>query len=581
MNIPIGQYVALLGRYLRPQRTRVVIMAVLLLSSIGLQAANPQLIRLFIDGATSGASSERLVAIALVFIVLALATQALGVAATYFSEGVGWTATNALRTDLVAHCLALDMSFHKTRTPGEMIQRIDGDVDALSNFFSQFVIYVVGNIALLCAVLVLLFLEDWTVGLGLSLFAVIALTVLVRLRSFAVPHWAALREESAQLYGFVGESLWATEDVRGNGAAAYVMRTFNERLRRLLPVQMRSGLAGAAMWMSSLMVFTLGNAVAFLLAYHLYRAEALSIGSVYLIFHYTELLRRPVDQIRAQIEDLQGASASIARVDSLLNRKPRIADGPGAPIPDGALRLELRDVSFSYEPNEPVLQDVQIDLRPGRALGLLGRTGSGKTTLARLFLRFYDPDTGEIALGGVPVQELRLPELRRRVGMVTQDVQIFNASVRDNLTFFDQSFADGRLLAVLEEVGLGGWLQSLPAGLDTELDSAGANLSAGEAQLLAFARIYLTDPGLVVLDEASSRLDPATEQRIARAIDRLLRNRTAIVIAHRLATIERVDEIAVLEHGRIVEHGERAALARDPNSRFHALQELAEDAASP
>ena len=328
------------------------------------------------------------------------------------------------------------------------------------------------------------------------------------------------------------------------------------------------------MWTSSLLIFTLGNAVAFVLAYYLFRDGSLTIGAVYLIFHYTELLRRPIDQIRTQIEDLQSATASIARVNSLVNRKPAIEDGPGPDLPEGPLRLEFHDVSFSYEPGTPVLQDIQLDLQPGQTLGLLGRTGSGKTTLGRLLLRFYDAEEGEVRLGGAQIKELRLADLRNRVGMVTQDVQIFSASLRDNLTFFDQSISDERLTAVVEEVGLGEWLTALPRGLETQLDSGGGGLSAGQAQLVAFARVLLSDPGLVILDEASSRLDPATEDRIGLAIAELLETRTAIVIAHRLSTIEKLDRIAILEHGRIVEQGARSVLARDPTSRFHRLRTL-------
>ena len=176
-------------------------------------------------------------------------------------------------------------------------------------------------------------------------------------------------------------------------------------------------------------------------------------------------------------------------------------------------------------------------------LGVLGRTGSGKTTLARLLLRLYDTQAGAIRVGDVPVQEAVLHDLRQHIGMVTQDVQLFHATVRDNLTFFNSSIPDERIRAVLDDLGLTAWFHSLPDGLDTELGSDGEGLSAGEAQLLAFTRVFLADPGLVILDEASSRLDPATEQLIERAVSKLLAGRTGIVIAHRLGTIQRADEI--------------------------------------
>jgi ATP-binding cassette subfamily B protein len=185
--------------------------------------------------------------------------------------------------------------------------------------------------------------------------------------------------------------------------------------------------------------------------------------------------------------------------------------------------------------------------------------------------RLYDPTAGYISLHGADIRQSRLKALRQRVALVTQDVQLFQASVRDNLTFFDRNIPDERIRAAIEALELADWYASLPEGLDTRLETGGRGLSAGEAQLLAFTRVFLRDPGLVILDEASSRLDPATEQLIERAIDRLLRNRTAIIIAHRLGTVQRADEIMILRDGRVVEYGERERLAADPDSRFYSL----------
>jgi ABC-type multidrug transport system fused ATPase/permease subunit len=223
----------------------------------------------------------------------------------------------------------------------------------------------------------------------------------------------------------------------------------------------------------------------------------------------------------------------------------------------------------------PVLHDFSLNLPAGRKLGLLGRTGSGKTTITRLLLRLYDPQAGTISLDDVDLRQLEIATLRRHVGIVTQDVQLFNASVRDNLTFFDRTISDEAITAALATVGLGDWLHDLPAGLETELTSGGGSLSAGEAQLLAFARVLLKDPGVVILDEASSRLDPLTERRLDGAIKGLLAGahgaRTAIIIAHRLTTVQQVDDILIVEAGRIQEYGPRQELAANPHSRFAQL----------
>ncbi|HEY3229588.1 MAG TPA: ABC transporter ATP-binding protein [Roseiflexaceae bacterium] len=599
MNIPLKRYWNLLVVYLQPQSYRVAGLAALLVSSIGLQLVNPQILRGFVDSAVTGGAPDALTMSALLFIGLALLNQVVSLGATYLGENVGWTATNALRADLASHCLQLDLSFHKARTPGELIERIDGDVNALANFFSHFFIHMLSNMALVLGVLVLLFREDWRIGLGMSAFAFGALAILIRIRSLAVPYWVQVRETNAAFFGFLGEQLVGTEDVRSSGATSYVMHRFYEILRGWLPLQRKAGLAGYSMWTTTLGVFAIGNAIAFGLGAYLWRQNELTIGTVYMIFYYTELLRQPIEQLRTQLQELQKADASIARVTELFDTTSKLPDGTGAPFPPGALAVEFDHVSFGYGDREPriddrgsrikdhdlpssvldlrsaatgdlVLHDISFRLEPGSVLGLLGRTGSGKTTLARLLLRLYDPTSGEVRLGGVVARDAHLSEVRRRVGMVTQDVQLFQATVRDNLTFFNPAIRDEQIHAALRDLGLTRWYEALSDGLETTLES-GSALSAGEAQLLAFARLFLADPGLVILDEASSRLDPATEQLIEQAVSKLLHNRTGLIIAHRLATVHRADRIMILENGRILEHGDRTRLAADPDSRFAQL----------
>jgi ABC-type multidrug transport system fused ATPase/permease subunit len=283
------------------------------------------------------------------------------------------------------------------------------------------------------------------------------------------------------------------------------------------------------------------------------------------------MLRQPTEQIRKEMLDFQQADASIGRVQTLLSTAPRLGDGPGAALPSGKLSVELDDVSFGYAQDDPVLRNVSLSLSPGRVLGVVGRTGSGKTTLTRLLLRFYDPQAGVVRLGGVDLRAVSLAAARSRIGLVTQEVHLFHASVRDNLTLFDDNVADERIRAVLESVGLARWLQELPCGLDTPLGSGGAGLSAGQAQVLACARVLLRDPDLVILDEPSSRLDPATDRLVQMALGRLLDGRTAIIVAHRLATLAYADDILVLEDGRVREYGPRPVLAANPTSRFAEL----------
>ncbi|GAC1354166.1 MAG: ABC transporter ATP-binding protein [Ktedonobacteraceae bacterium] len=564
-------YRGLLATYLKPQWLRVLALIVLLLCNISLQLANPQIIQMFIDSATTHATLQFLLYLALAFLVVALLSQFVAIVETYVAENVSLTATNTLRADLTLHCLRLDPSFHTSHTPGELIERVDGDVGKLGNFFSRFVVALLGNALLLVGVLILLFRIDWRVGTSLTLFVVIALFIVGSLRNIGVPFLAKAMQSEADLFGFLEERISGTEDIRSSGANTYALRGLQQHSRLVLHKVRHASLISLTSFTTTIFLFAVGTAIALALGIYLFRAGTISIGTVYLIFGYTTLLNHPVDQIVRQIEDLQKASASIQRIRTLFAIKSTIQDGEGATLLSGPLTVKMQDVSFRYNFAVPVLKHISFSLKSGEVLGLLGRTGSGKTTLTKLLVRLYDPIQGTIQLNGIDLTTLHLDDLRRHVGVVTQDIQLFHASVRDNLTFFDTTIADERILQVLEELGLLAWYSVLPQGLDTKLAPGGSGLSAGEAQLLAFARVFLKDPGLVILDEASSRLDPATEHHLEQAIDRLLEGRTCIIIAHRLTTMRRVDTIMILQDGECCEYGPRAILAQDTQSRFSHL----------
>jgi ABC-type multidrug transport system fused ATPase/permease subunit len=556
------------------------LLAVILCGTIAVQVTTPLVASHFIDQAISGAALRDLIVLALLTVALALVGQGVAVAETYVAEGVSWTATNALRADLLAHLLRLDAAFHTAHTPGELIERVDGDISTLARFFSRFVVYVLGNALLLLGVLGLLYHVDWRVGLVMSVIIGLALAAMLRIRALATPSWTAERQASADFYGFLGEYLAGLEDVRSSGAGAFVLRRCAEVMRSWMAVTRTAGMQGYAMFASSQGLFGLGTVVALASSAMLFKAGTLTIGSVYLIFQCTEMLRLPADQIRKEVQDLQQADASMGRIEALLRTTSHVTDGPGVALPPGPLAVELDGVSFGYADDTPVLRDISVRLEPGRVLGVVGRTGSGKTTLTRLLLRFYDPLAGVVRLGGVNLRAVPLAAVRSRIGLVSQEVHLFHASVRDNLTLFDESVPDGRISAVLDTMGLASWLRELPRGLDTLLESSGAGLSAGQAQVLACARILLRDPDLVILDEASSRLDPATDRLVHTALGRVLAGRTGIIVAHRLATIAYADDILVMEDGQVREHGPRRALAADPGSRFAALLRVASEEVS-
>ncbi len=569
---------ALLRRYLAPQRGMAALMAFLLLAATGLQLLVPQIMRRFIDGALAAAPGSRLTSLALSFLAVAVVTQLLNAFATYVAASVGWRATNHLREDLTRHTLDLDMGFHNARTAGEMIERIDGDITSLSNFLSQFSVRVFGGLLLLVGILAALWLEEPLMGAALTAFVVLELVVLTLTRRVGVPASNLEREANARQFGFIEERLQGLDDLRANGAGEYSLHRFRGVMRGVYRDTRRAWMLRSVVWLSSYGLFVIGIAVTVGSSIYLVRRGDMTVGAAYMVFQYLFMLQNPIEQITQQLQELQKAAAGVQRVGELFRTRSALPPGGAAEVPRGPLSVSFEDVDFHYldaSADQLTLRGVSFHLAPGKRLGLLGRTGSGKTTLTRLVFRLYDPSGGSVRVGGVDTRAVDLQRLRARIGLVTQDVQLFRGTLRDNVTFFDPSVRDDVIERVLEELGLGAWLRGQERGLDTELDSGGRNLSAGEAQLIAFARVFLKDPGLVILDEPSSRLDPATERRLEVALERLLHGRTAIIIAHRLETVERVDEIMVMDRGSVVEAGPRAALAADPSSRYSRLRRAA------
>ncbi|MCG6138340.1 MAG: ABC transporter ATP-binding protein/permease [Nostoc sp. LLA-1] len=636
MQISRNYYVSTLIKYLQPLWHQSLLLLILLLLGIGLRLLNPQILAAFIDIATSEADFSRLIQLALMFLGIALTTQLISLLETYLAADIGLQATNRLRANLTLHCLQLDMSFHNQQTPGALIERIDGDISQLNHFFSRFIIDFCGNSIFAIGVLIALFYIDWRIGITAIALVVILVLTSEHINKIVIPYFQAERASSASLFGFLGERLSGTEDISANGATAYVMHRFYERSRDLFPKLVKSQTFGAGVFSIWISLFTLGKAVILGVSITLFLNNAFAIGTVYLIYRYIELLQQPIQKFGRQIQDLQKASAALIRVRELLTTQSSLLDIGQTTLTQQALSVSFHHVDFRYPQSQPdqaplgrgcrfgvwgvgeeiapttsgsqasssqddfiagdskprpipsslhpirdpnatsdlVLRDISFSLSPNSILGLLGRTGSGKTSITRLLLRLYDPTQGTIRLDGVNLLDIPITQLREHIGIVTQEIQLFHASVRNNLTLFESSIPDARIEEMIQEVGLGDWYQSLPQGLDTILAPGGSGLSAGQAQLLAFVRVFLKNPGLVILDEASSRLDPATEQLLTKAIDRLLVGRTAIIIAHRLATVKRADQIMILEDGHCLEYGQRQELATNPQSRFAQLLQI-------
>jgi ATP-binding cassette, subfamily B, bacterial len=577
-------------------------------AAMALRLALPLLLGTFADDALAGEPTSALTAVALAYVAAALGSAALDLVVVWWSARVSWRAGNRLREQLAAHALRLEQAWHGRHSPGQLIERIDGDVEAMATFFAGMAVQIAGNVALIAGMLVVATVIDPWTGLVLTVTAAAGAATLVRLRLAAVGARETEREVNAQLYGDLEERLGGLEDLRANGAGRYAVHRLHTHSARSWRAARRASLLGDGAYAIAAVVFAVGTAGTLVAGILLQQRGVITVGAVLTLYRYADMLRKPLEQIAEQLKEFQKAMAGARRASGLLATEPAIADGPddGSRLGTGALGVELDHVTFSYDVDgEPALRDVDLHIAPGTHLGIVGRTGSGKTTIGRLVARTWDigevPPAGEAATGGAPgdgpghrdrtgwggagtgavriggvdVRDLTVAALRSRVAVVTQDVELFRASVRDNLTLFGTRPADDdRLRAVVDEVGLGDWLAALPDGLDTHLEG-GQGLSAGEGQLVAFARAFLADPAVIVLDEASSRLDPTTEARITDATEALLAGRTAVVIAHRLDTLDRVDEIAVVDGGRVVEHGRRRDLARTPGSRYGRLRQAA------
>ncbi|WP_160039364.1 ABC transporter ATP-binding protein [Paenibacillus sp. USDA918EY] len=565
------QSMAWLLRYLRPVSGRLGILLLLLLASTGVQLVNPQIVQRFIDTAAGSGVVSSLLTLAGTYLILAALNQLLTVAVSYLGNDVSWRSTNLLRGDLLKHCLRLDMRFHNVKTPGEMIERIDGDVTHMSNFFSMFIIKVIGSFVLLAGILGFMFTINWPIAAVMTLFTFASIGAMVFIRDMGVKSSKDERGASAALFGFIEERIAGIEDVQANGNVPYVMNRFYRAMRNVFLKGRKAWMLRVVPWNTTVVLFAVAVTAVLLLGVHYYLNEKISLGTLFLIYQYTQMLNDPIEQLGDQVQEFQKAKSGIMRSQELLGSRSEIAEGTRTALPEGPLGLEFEHVHFSYTPDKPVLHDITFTVRPGERLGIIGRTGSGKSSLSRVLLRLYNIGSGAIRVGGVDIRELSLSALYRRVGMVTQDVQLFDGSLRDNLTLFDGSISDSYILETTERLGLKQWIDSQPEGLDTHLKAGGSSLSAGEAQLLALTRVFLTQPSLVILDEPSSRLDAATEAMLQTAVDQLMTHCTGIVIAHRLSTLEQVDHIMVLGDGRILEFGEREKLAKDPASHYAQL----------
>ncbi|MBN1328692.1 MAG: ABC transporter ATP-binding protein [Candidatus Heimdallarchaeota archaeon] len=567
--------ISILRRYLKPYLGHVFILALLLFIYNAIQIANPQIVRIYINAVNAPIIDTKVMLLSsLIYIGINVIFQGFSVLVNYLSQNLAWSTTNDLRIDLTRHCMNLDMSFHNKMKTGEMIERIDGDASTLSEFFSTFIIYFMGSILLIFGIILAVFIEGWEFGLIFTGFTIVALIAFYFVRKITTPLWKRVRESTTALYGTIEENISGLEDVSANGADEFIMRRFHIVSQANYKNKAKAMIFSRVYWLLNIVMWAVINITILVVSHYL--SDRLGLtgeggGTLYLLLSYGTNLLFPLRLILWQIEQMQNSLANIERIDEFFNIKSKIVDEGTHSLIEDKLHLKFNRINFSYNNDDLVLQKISFDLTPGKKLGLVGHTGCGKTTIARLIFRLYDPQSGEILINDINSRDYRLQELRKGIAYVTQDVELFKASIRDNVTFFDKTIPTEEVLRVINEVGLGSWLDKLEKGLETVILSEECGLSAGEEQLLALSRAFLKNPKLVILDEASSRLDPVTERQIDLALDKLMEGRSAIIIAHRLATLHKVDDVMILKKGETIEYGERLSLTNDPTTEFSKL----------
>jgi ATP-binding cassette, subfamily B, bacterial len=566
-----GSHWALLGRFLAPHRRVLTGFSAIVLVAGLLPLAGPVLLGAIADAATTGADAGDLAWLALGFGAVGVAANGADLVVTWLGARLAWRAANDLRVEVAAHAMALGPAWHARTTPGAVVDRVDGDATRLGELLSRVVVRLAASIVTLVGVVVLLTWQDWRLGIALSVVLVAGGWALVRLRDLAVPSGAEVRRLEGEVFGAAEERLRGAEELRALGAGRYAVDDLHRRSARTIAPTRRHDTYATGMWATSMLVVFGGGAIALGGGILLERAGVLSVGDVLVAFTATQLTRRPLEQLAGNIQMVQQAASGAVRLTAMLHERPTVTFSGDAELPAGPIGVQLRGVSVRYPgARDDALHTLDLHLGRGEHLGLVGQSGGGKTTLTRLLHRGIDPTTGSVVLDGTDLRDVSPGSLRARVAVVTQEVQLLTATVRDNLTLFGTVAADDRaLVECLAAVGLGGWFARLPAGLDAVV-GVDAGSSAGEAQLLALARVLLRDPGLVVLDEPTARLDTASALAVTRALDTLLDGRTAVVVAHRLATLDRVDRIGLVRDGRLVEEGTREELLAG-DTRFARL----------
>ncbi|RLK12362.1 ABC-type multidrug transport system fused ATPase/permease subunit [Micromonospora sp. M71_S20] len=486
---------------------------------------------------------------------------------------VSETALANVRIRAFRHVHDLSMLHQQSERRGSLVSRVTSDVDQITQFLQWGGVILVINLGQLAVTTLVMFAYSWQLTLMVFAAFLPAVFVIRRLQRRLAGAYGVVRQRTGTLLGAIGESVVGAPVIRAYGIAGRTARRLDEAIdgqRRAQQRAIRISIMG-----SSVGELAAGLALAgvVVLGVTLGADRTLSIGEVTAFLFLVTLFIQPVQIATEVLNEAQNAIAGWRRVLDVLDVEPDVADPgeQGRELPSGPLDIRFAGVRFAYPGGPPVLHDVSLEIPAKSRVAVVGETGSGKTTFAKLLTRLMDPTAGQVLLSGVPLDRVRFASLRSRVVMVPQDGFLFDATVAENVRFARPELTDEQLGAAFTELGLADWLDGLPSGLHTPVGERGEALSVGERQLVALARAYVADPDLLVLDEATSAVDPATEVRLQRTLDAVTRGRTTLAIAHRLSTAQAADEVIVVDKGRIVQRGPHDELVRDPESVYGLL----------